>query len=253
MIVVGWWVSGKPPPVDFCAELRQKLPLAQAMLREPDKRVINPANARKEALFKQDKTKAEANAVAVYLNLLRVASSLQKHKIMAANRDELAGALNAMERNDVEFPLEVKQSLVARRVCDLQSAERYDDVVRILEPWEVGVFNVHAPMLGHISEMTAEDRVALFERITFKEMLVPLLLRGMAGKDTAMRLARSALARFAMVDIVRLGVDEARSLNDACDIWKALISYGDASTGVECKATMCGCGASEMRSVGLDV
>ena len=63
-------------------------------------------------------------------------------------------------------------------------------------------------------------------------------MRGMAGKDSAMGLARSALARFAMVDIVKLGVDEARSLNDACDIWKAIISYCDASTGVEWKATM---------------
>ena len=140
--------------------------------------------------------------------------------------------------NKVEFPLEVKQALVARRVCELQVAEQFDEVVRVLEPWECGAFNVHAPTLGHISKMTDDDRVALFERITFKEMPVPLLLRGMAGKGTAMSPAHSALARFVVVDIVKLGVDEARSLNDACDIWKAIVSYGDASTGVEWNATM---------------
>ena len=65
MFAVGWWVRGKPA-VDFCAELRQKLPLAQAMLRGPDKRVINRAVARQDMLFKTDRTTAEANAIAVY-------------------------------------------------------------------------------------------------------------------------------------------------------------------------------------------
>ena len=216
------------------------MPLAHAMIRDPDARVINPAVARKDALFKSDKTKAEGNAIAVYLNLLRVATSLQKHKIMACSREELAGALNAMARNNVEFPLEVKQALVARRVNELQLAERYDETVQVLEPWEAGTFDVHKPMLGHIGEMTADDRVALFERIIFKEMLVPLLLRGMAGKDSVMSLAQSALARFSSVDIVKLSVDDARSLNDACDIWKAILSYGDVSRGVEWKATLLG-------------
>ena len=128
--------------MDSCSELRQKLPLAQAMIRDPDKRVVHPAVAMTDMLFKHGMTKAETNAIGVHLSLLRVASSLQQHKIVAANRDELAGALNAMERNHVEFPLEVKQALVTRRVSDLQSTERYDDGARILEPWEVGVFNV---------------------------------------------------------------------------------------------------------------
>ena len=70
---------------------------------------------------------------------------------------------------------------------------------------------------------------------------MPLLLRGMAGKDSVMSLAQSALARFSSVDIVKLSVDDAGSLNEACDIWKAILSYGDVSKGVEWKATMlCG-------------
>ena len=77
--------------------------------------------------------------------------------------------------------------------------------------------------------MQLEQKLALFQRIIFHDILIPLLYEGDMASKTVVGLSRACLSAFKDVDLLYEDGSVAAAHDECCSIWACLCAVGEVT------------------------
>eukprot|EP00971_Amphidinium_carterae_P025315 499825-Amphidinium_carterae.1 len=155
---------------EYVAQWKKQIDLVMVMKNDV-KRALNGLKKRVERLFKEDHD--EKTALGNFKKLVLKAQQLEKKQ---------AGAIAAMVKEGVAFPLATKLALVERQVLDLLKSGQLDAVLLALSPWEFDVFNPSNPTVAALED-DSKKKCSLYQTHLYKDMLANLLSDAQENKE----------------------------------------------------------------------
>eukprot|EP00971_Amphidinium_carterae_P174031 3449492-Amphidinium_carterae.2 len=174
------------PPGGSLAEWKAKVPLAKVADGSLDGRAIvglKKCVARMSAKNDPDKV-AENMKLNAYVSQVEMAEKLVGDKMHQQSLSSLHDILDMLVSDGVAIPARVKMEVVKRLLQQLLSEKKWKEMLPILNPFltEPGVFDHRAPTVQALAT-TSPEKVKLFQKYIFMDLLAPLIVEGERCKD----------------------------------------------------------------------
>ena len=95
------------------------------------------------------------------------------------------------------------------------------DLLPILSPWTTCSFDPESPVLGGLTDC---NKVAVFQKTVFADLLLPMLYKGEETVMQVIALCRTALELYEDVDLLERSAAETQAHDEACCVWRSLLS-----------------------------
>lgn len=162
-----------------------------------------------------------------YLQLAMFADQARPANLAKLPLSELKVVINALCKNDVRFPSNVRLALLEHRVNIIVKDLDFDEIIRALFPWGVSEWAPLAPCVSALGWNFAAASDS-FKRTVFSRVMIPLIAEGAEKASQIADLCTKLEDKFESEDILELP-SAAASLTaevlSICRILKALIAY----------------------------
>eukprot|EP00971_Amphidinium_carterae_P289931 5756959-Amphidinium_carterae.5 len=217
-------------PSGSLAEWKAKLPLSLVAEGKIDGRTITGLKkcVTRLSARKDNKEKVtEALKLNGYLSQVEEAEKLAGEKFNMQPLSKIYEVLDMFHTDGVPIPAKVKLELT-KKVLQQLVAEKYADMLETLNPFlpEIATFDYKAPKVQALAE-TSQEKVKLFQKYMFTDLLSPLIVEGERCKDEVQGLCATAMDLFSDVDLSDLDQTTAIAYDESTSIFKAFLAILD--------------------------
>ncbi|CAK0804765.1 unnamed protein product [Prorocentrum cordatum] len=207
-----------------------KLSLRAAMMANSDGRTLTGIKNQMEKLGDVEVTREYANTLRLHKADYDLACLLQKPGVFQHTEERLDQILRDLgPKVKGDFPYEVSCVVISIKMRYLREKSQFAMFLGMASPWSKGEFSILARTVGAMPGMSAAARIQLYQRVVFKETLVPMIGRGEEGSAGVLNLVQEGHRLYSDVDIFDIAEDETSVLKESLDVFQALSFIVDES------------------------
>ena len=170
-----------------------------------------------------------ASVLNTYWQQVQMCQSISPSMLGSVSEEGLERALTMLERDAVEIPLNLQEALLRRRVNSMLALKpmRWRPFLEVINPWATSErFSALLPTLGSLE---SKSRLATWTKTLFTDQMVPMLFLGDASQAEVRDLCMTCLSVYRDLDMLEKTAAEAAAHEQACCIWRAVLSLCDHS------------------------
>eukprot|EP00971_Amphidinium_carterae_P333412 6468159-Amphidinium_carterae.5 len=168
-----------------------------------------------------------------FLKVVQGAMELDPSNFEHTSDEEMKVLLGMMEQEQVELPPGLQYRLIMRHIQKLIAERKFLELLHSLDPFSTQPFSVSQPSIAGLGAGQGEQKLQVFKRIIFQELLAKFIVEGAAGKDKVYELCMACLAKFKDVDDLFLENGPAVVLHAARSVWTGLVALTSASVSAD--------------------